>query len=162
MKVLNSNTPDKPHYRFENTMYLGDDFGNKGRLSFETTRDEIKKLIVLFKCNKNTPKKDMRIGIISVDNTLHPGLELKTISNLKTAKKVKVNVDETIKVDAFHLPLFIQNLQSTSIKFLYESKEYIEKQSEINQEKEPLFNPKPKIHDRSKTQFSRRNRKYGE
>lgn len=158
-KILNENTPDKPYYKFENTFYLNDSYGNQGRLSFEINTDEMKRLIALFMVNKNTPKRMVGPIIAPAGLLDNPELELQ---HLKTFRKTTDKEEKLFPVPTLHIPLFIDTLKKTDIKFLYESREYVEQQAALRQEKEPLFNPKPKNHDRSKSKFVRRNRKFGE
>lgn len=168
MKVLNYNTSDKPYYKFNNTYYLQDDFGNMGRLSFDDERLTIVRLITIFKFHPNTPKIKRRkeifpSTIISIKKKGEVKIDIEEIKKFKTAKIVTIKNDDDnyYMADSFHLPLFIEMLLKTEVKFMYEPKEYLDKIALEENHKEPLFTPKPRNYDRSENSGrTRRNYRY--
>lgn len=141
MLVKSKYNPERQWYDFKNVMYFGDDFRNKGRLSFDCDEYIIKKYMAIFKFHPNSPK--IKKPILTISNV---GLiSIEELKKFKTAKIIKEkDVKTTFKDHAFHLPLFIETLSGTDINFMYESKEYLDEIAIIEQHKPILFKPKTK------------------
>jgi hypothetical protein len=126
---------------------LGDDFENKGRLSFDCEVWKIQKLIALYKIHKNLPKITVKVKRITNPKPITEEIKKAGIERLGfLPKTLKYGAEEEVeeKIDAFHLPKFIKVLKSTDIQFIYEAKEYLDNQAVINQHKPLMFNPKRK------------------
>jgi len=139
MLIESKYKPDKKHYEYNHVFYLGDDFGNKGRLCFDINPDTIKRYQIKSMMHPSAPKIDVPIERMSISLE-----ESKDI--LKFCKTAKIIKQPTIKQQtfAFNLPIFLNALSNTDIDFLYESKEHLDQVAIIEQHKPMLFKPKPK------------------
>jgi hypothetical protein len=138
---------NKEHYDFKNVQYLGDDFEQKGRLSFNCKPWRIQKLMVLSKLHKNSPKQKVTVKRITKPQPITEEIKKAVIERLGfLPKTLKVGSLKEIEIeeDAFSLTVFIKALRSTDIEFIYEPKGYIDNQAVINQHKPLMFNPKRK------------------
>jgi len=138
---------NKEHYDFKNVQYLGDDFEQKGKLSFNCESWRIKKFMVLSMFHNSSPKKETIKKEILNPQLINEEIKKAVIERLGfLPKTLKVGILEETKKEnyAFSITRFIRALQNTDIEFIYESKAYIEKKATEEHHKPLMFNPKRK------------------